>query len=193
MKAPGFGIAAKRARISYLTGGKYVTEDLGLKLENTTIDMLGRAAKVKVNKEETIIVNGYGAEENIKKRLTMIKNQFEEVTSEYDREKLQERMARLAGGVAVIQVGAATETELKEKKPRMEDALSATRAAVEEGIVAGGGTLLLDILPALEEVEADGDELTGVKIVKKALEEPVRQMCQQCGCRRLRSGRKKLK
>ena len=143
VKAPGFGDRRKAMLedIAILTGGKYVTEDLGLKLENTTIDMLGRAAKVKVNKEETIIVNGYGAEENIKKRLTMIKNQFEEVTSEYDREKLQERMARLAGGVAVIQVGAATETELKEKKHRMEDALSATRAAVEEESW-GGGTLI---------------------------------------------------
>jgi len=183
VKAPGFGDRRKAMLedIAILTGGKYVTEDLGLKLENTTIDMLGRAAKVKVNKEETIIVNGSGSEENIKSRLNMIKNQFEEVTSEYDREKLQERMARLAGGVAVIQVGAATETELKEKKHRMEDALSATRAAVEEGIVAGGGTLLIDILPALEEVQAEGDEMTGVRIVKKALEEPVRQIANNAG------------
>lgn len=183
VKAPGFGDRRKAMMedISILTGGQFITEDLGRKLENTTLDMLGRAGKVKVTKEETIIVNGYGDEASIKARLVTIKNQFEEATSEYDREKLQERMARMAGGVAVIQVGAATETELKEKKHRMEDALSATRAAVEEGIVAGGGTVLVDILPAFDNIEAEGDELTGVKIVKKALEEPVKQIANNAG------------
>ena len=183
VKAPGFGDRRKAMMedISILTGGQFITEDLGRKLENTTLNMLGRAAKVKVTKEETIIVNGYGDEADIKARLVTIKNQFEEATSEYDREKLQERMARMAGGVAVIQVGAATETELKEKKHRMEDALSATRAAVEEGIVAGGGTVLVDILSAFDGIEAEGDELTGVKIVKKALEEPVKQIANNAG------------
>lgn len=183
VKAPGFGDRRKAMMedIAILTGGQFITEELGRKLDNTTLDMLGRAGKVKVTKEETIIVNGYGDEASIKARLVTIKNQFEEATSEYDREKLQERMARMAGGVAVIQVGAATETELKEKKHRMEDALSATRAAVEEGIVAGGGTVLIDILPALENIQAEGDELTGVKIVKKALEEPVRQIANNAG------------
>ncbi|NLK51964.1 MAG: chaperonin GroEL [Syntrophomonadaceae bacterium] len=183
VKAPGFGDRRKAMLedIAILTGGEYISEELGRKLENTSLNMLGRAAKVKINKEETIIVNGYGQEADIKLRLTAIKAQFDEATSEYDREKLQERMARMAGGVAVIQVGAATETELKEKKHRMEDALSATRAAVEEGIVSGGGTVLIDILPALDELQAEGDELTGIKIVRKALEEPLRQIANNAG------------
>lgn len=183
VKAPGFGERRKAMLedIAVLTGGEVVSEELGRKLENTTLDMLGRAGKVKVSKEETIIVNGAGKEADIKARLASIKTLYEDTVSEYDREKMQERMARLAGGVAVIQVGAATETELKEKKHRMEDALSATRAAVEEGIVAGGGTVLIDILPALDELQAEGDEMTGINIVKKALEEPVRQIANNAG------------
>ncbi|NPV92553.1 MAG: chaperonin GroEL [Firmicutes bacterium] len=183
VKAPGFGERRKAMLedIAILTGGEVITEELGRKLENATIDMLGRAGKVKISKEETIIVNGAGEETEIKARLASIKALYEDTVSEYDREKMQERMARLAGGVAVIQVGAATETELKEKKHRMEDALSATRAAVEEGIVAGGGTVLVDILSALEELQSEGDEMTGITIVKKALEEPVRQIANNAG------------
>lgn len=183
VKAPGFGERRKAMLedIAILTGGQVVSEELGRKLENATINMLGRAGKVKVTKEETIIVNGAGSEADIKARIAAIKKQLEDTTSEYDREKLQERMARLAGGVAVIQVGAATETELKEKKHRMEDALSATRAAVEEGIVPGGGTILINVLPALDELQAEGDELTGINIVKKALEEPLRQIANNAG------------
>lgn len=183
VKAPGFGERRKAQLedIAVLTGGEVISEELGRKLENATLNMLGRANKVKVSKEETIIVGGAGDEAKIKARLTSLKSLYEDTVSEYDREKLQERMARLAGGVAVIQVGAATETELKEKKHRMEDALSATRAAVEEGIVAGGGTVLVDILPALEELKAEGDEMTGINIVKKALEEPLRQIVNNAG------------
>lgn len=178
VKAPGFGDRRKAMLedIATLTGGRVISEEVGLKLENTTLDMLGQARQVRVGKEETVIVEGKGSQENIEKRIAQIKREYEESTSEFDREKLQERLAKLAGGVAVIQVGAATETEMKEKKLRIEDALAATRAAVEEGIVAGGGTALIDVSSALDAVECDGDEKTGVEIVKKALEEPVRQI-----------------
>ena len=155
---------------------------MGLKLENTTLEMLGTARQVKVSKEETTIVEGKGEKAKIDARIAQIRAQLEETTSEFDREKLQERLAKLSGGVAVIQVGAATETELKEKKHRIEDALSATRAAVEEGIVAGGGTALIDILPALENIKMDDpDAQVGVNIIKKALEEPVRQIAYNAG------------
>ena len=167
--------------IAILTDGELISDDLGVKLENVTIDMLGRARQVKVRKEETIIVDGAGSDQAIKDRINSIKKQLDETTSEYDKEKLQERLAKLAGGVAVVQVGAATETELKEKKHRIEDALAATKAAVEEGIVAGGGVALLNIIPAVEAVKAEGDELTGVNLVKKALEEPLRQIANNAG------------
>lgn len=184
VKAPGFGDRRKAMLedIAILTGGQVISEDLGLKLENTTIDMLGSAAKIKISKEETTIVEGRGEKSSIDSRVGQIRRQLEDTTSEFDKEKLQERLAKLSGGVAVIQVGAATETELKEKKHRIEDALAATRAAVEEGIVAGGGTAFIDILPALEHVTSDvPDELTGIKIVKKALEEPVKQIANNAG------------
>ncbi|NPV26130.1 MAG: chaperonin GroEL [Firmicutes bacterium] len=183
VKAPAFGERRKAMLedIAILTGGQVISEELGRKLENTTLNMLGQARQVRVKKEETIIVDGRGSESDIKARIAQIKKQYEESTSEYDKEKLQERLAKLAGGVAVIQVGAATETEMKEKKHRIEDALAATRAAVEEGIVAGGGTALIDILPALDELKAEGDEQTGINIVKKALEEPVRQIANNAG------------
>lgn len=184
VKAPGFGDRRKAMLedIAILTGGQVISEDIGLKLENTTIDMLGQAAKIKISKEETTIVEGRGEKSKIEGRVAQIRRQLEDTTSEFDKEKLQERLAKLSGGVAVIQVGAATETELKEKKHRIEDALAATRAAVEEGIVAGGGTAFIDILPALENVTSDvPDELTGIKIVKKALEEPVKQIANNAG------------
>jgi len=184
VKAPGFGDRRKAMLedIAILTGGQVVSEEKGLKLENTTLDMLGRAKKVRVGKEETTIVEGYGTQEDIEARIAQIRRQFEEADSEYEKEKLQERMAKLAGGVAVIGVGAATETEMKEKKLRIEDALSATRAAVEEGIVAGGGTALINIIPALEKLELeDEDEVTGRNIVMKALEEPLRQIANNAG------------
>ncbi|MFY9175486.1 MAG: chaperonin GroEL [Peptococcia bacterium] len=184
VKAPGFGDRRKAMLedIAILTGGQVISEDLGLKLENTTLEMLGRAARVIVNKEETTIVEGHGDKAKIEARVNQIRKQIEETTSEFDREKLQERLAKLAGGVAVIQVGAATETELKEKKHRIEDALAATRAAVEEGIVPGGGTAFIGILPALDKLEADDpDEKTGIMIIKKALEEPVRQIANNAG------------
>lgn len=184
VKAPGFGDRRKAMLedIAVLTGGTVVTEDLGLKLENTTIDMLGRARQVRVNKEETTIVDGSGSTDEIQKRVEAIKKQVEETTSDFDREKLQERLAKLAGGVAVIQVGAATETEMKEKKLRIEDALAATRAAVEEGIVAGGGTTLIDAVQALEKLNAlTGDEKTGVSIIRRSLEEPLRQIANNAG------------
>src|SRR5690606_38303847 len=144
--------------IAILTGGQVITEELGLELKSTTIEQLGRARQVKVTKENTIIVDGEGDKDKIKARINQIKQQLEETTSEFDREKLQERLAKLAGGVAVIKVGAATETEMKEKKLRIEDALNSTRAAVEEGIVAGGGTALVNVMKAVEAVEAEGDE-----------------------------------
>jgi len=183
VKAPGFGDRRKAMLedIAILTGGQVVSEDVGLKLENTSLQMLGQARQVRVGKEETTIVDGKGSGEDIQKRIAQIKRQHEESTSEYDKEKLQERLAKLAGGVAVIKVGAATETELKEKKLRIEDALSATRAAVEEGVVAGGGIALMNIIPALEKIQVAGDAKTGVNIVKKALEEPLRQIVNNGG------------
>jgi chaperonin GroEL len=185
VKAPGFGDRRKAMLedIAILTGGQVISEDIGLKLENVSIEMLGRARQVKVAKEETTIVGGYGSQENIKKRIAVIKKQIEESTSDYDKEKLQERLAKLAGGVAVIQVGAATEVELKEKKLRIEDALSATRAGVEEGMVPGGGTALIRALPAVEKLigELEGDEKVGAQIVARALEEPVRQIAHNAG------------
>jgi chaperonin GroEL len=186
VKAPGFGDRRKAMLqdIAILTGGQVVTEELGLDLKTTTIDMLGRARQVRVNKENTIIVDGNGEPAEINGRVNQIRQQLEETTSEFDKEKLQERLAKLAGGVAVIKVGAATETELKEKKLRIEDALNATRAAVEEGIVSGGGTALVNVIRAVEELEASypaGDEKTGVSIIKRALEEPVRQIAHNAG------------
>src|SRR5690554_645227 len=183
VKAPGFGERRKAMLedIAILTGGRFISEDLGTKLENVTIDMLGQARKVRVTKESTTIVEGKGDKAAVQGRVELIKRQIEETDSDYDREKLQERLAKLAGGVAVIKVGAATETELKEKKHRIEDAVHATRAAVEEGVVPGGGTTFLRILPALDEIEADGDELVGVRIVKKALEAPARQIAVNAG------------
>lgn len=183
VKAPGFGDRRKAMLedIAILTGGQVITEDLGLKLENADLDMLGRAAKVNVTKEETTIVEGYGDKEKIQGRIKQIKVEIENTTSDFDREKLQERLAKLAGGVAVIQVGAATETELKEKKHRIEDALSATRAAVEEGIVAGGGTTLVDAISVLDELKLEGDEATGVDIIRRALEAPVRLIADNAG------------
>jgi chaperonin GroEL len=186
VKAPGFGDRRKAMLqdIAVLTGGQVITEELGLDLKTTTTDMLGRARQVRVNKENTIIVDGNGEPAEISARIQQIRQQLEETTSEFDKEKLQERLAKLAGGVAVIKVGAATETELKEKKLRMEDALNATRAAVEEGIVAGGGTALVNVIRAVERVEATypvGDEKTGVGIIKRALEEPVRQIAHNAG------------
>jgi len=183
VKAPGFGDRRKAMLedIAILTGGQVISEDLGIDIKNIDIRMLGQARQVRVDKENTTIVDGAGDKENIKKRINSIKAQIEETTSDFDREKLQERLAKLAGGVAVIQVGAATETELKEKKLRIEDALSATRAAVEEGIVPGGGTAFIDALPALDRIKAEGDELVGINIVRKALEEPVRQIAENAG------------
>ncbi|MDK2880243.1 MAG: chaperonin GroEL [Clostridia bacterium] len=183
VKAPAFGDRRKAMLedIAILTGGTFISEDMGFKLENVDIDKLGRAKKVKINKEKTTIVEGYGASDKIKMRVNQIKAQIEETTSDYDREKLQERLAKLSGGVAVIKVGAATETELKEKKHRIEDALSATRAAVEEGIIPGGGTCLVNVIPALDEIQAEGDVLVGVRIVRRALEEPLRQIAENAG------------
>lgn len=183
VKAPGFGDRRKAMLqdIAILTGGQVVSEEVGLKLENVTINMLGRARQVKVKKEETVIVGGAGKPADIEARINQIRKQIEETTSDFDREKLQERLAKLAGGVAVIQVGAATEVEMKEKKLRIEDALNATKAAVEEGIIPGGGTALVNIIPALDKIEAQGDEKTGVEIVKKALEEPLRQIANNAG------------
>src|SRR5579884_1436968 len=183
VKAPGFGDRRKAMLedIAVLTGGRCLTEDLGIKLENVTITDLGRAKRIVVDKENTTIVEGSGKSSDIQGRVKQIRRQIEETTSDYDREKLQERLAKLAGGVAVINVGAATETEMKEKKARVEDALHATRAAVEEGIVAGGGVALLRCVPALEKLKLEGDENIGVSIVKRALEEPLRQIAQNAG------------
>ena len=185
VKAPGFGDRRKEMLqdIAILTGGQVISEELGLDLKETTMDMLGRARQVKVQKENTIIVDGMGDGEQIKSRVSQIRAQIETTTSDFDREKLQERLAKLAGGVAVIKVGAATEIEMKEKKLRIEDALSATKAAVEEGLVAGGGVALISASKALEAMLAasEGDEKTGVKIVKKALEEPLRQIAANAG------------
>jgi len=185
VKAPGFGDRRKEMLqdIAILTGGKVISEELGYELKDTTLDMLGRARKVKVDKENTTIVDGEGGNENIENRVKQIRAQIEETTSDFDKEKLQERLAKLSGGVAVIQVGAATEIELKERKLRIEDALAATRAAVEEGIVPGGGTVLIDCIPAISKLldESEGDERTGVKIILRALEEPVRQIATNAG------------
>ncbi len=184
VKAPGFGDRRKAMLedIAILTGGSVVSEELGLKLENATLDMLGQAAKVRVGKENTTIVEGKGEKSMIDARINQIKSLMEETTSEFEKEKYQERLAKLAGGVAVIQVGAATETELKEKKHRIEDALAATRAAVEEGIVAGGGTALLNAQKALEDLSSPiADEDTGIRIVRKALEEPLKQIACNAG------------
>ncbi len=183
VKAPGFGDRRKAMLedIAILTGGQVITEDLGLKLENADLNMLGQAHKVNITKEETTIVEGHGDKEKIEGRIKQIKREIENTTSDFDREKLQERLAKLAGGVAVIQVGAATETELKEKKHRIEDALSATRAAVEEGLVAGGGTTLIQAIPGLNDLKLEGDEATGVDLVKKALEAPLRLIADNAG------------
>ncbi|MEB6255523.1 chaperonin GroEL [Mammaliicoccus sciuri] len=183
VKAPGFGDRRKAMLddLAILTGGQVITDDLGLDLKETTLDMLGEAGKVQVTKDDTTIVEGQGDSVNIDARVGQIKAQIEETTSDFDRTKLQERLAKLAGGVAVIKVGAATETELKERKLRIEDALNSTRAAVEEGIVAGGGTALVSIYNKVAEVEANGDVQTGVNIVLKALEAPLRQIVENAG------------
>ena len=183
VKAPGFGDRRKAMLedIAILTGGTVITEDLGLELKDATIEALGQAAKVTVEKDSTVIVEGAGNSEAIANRVAVIKSQIETTTSEFDREKLQERLAKLSGGVAVIKVGAATETELKEMKLRIEDALNATRAAVEEGIVAGGGTALVNVIPAVANLELTGDEATGRNIVLRALEEPARQIAHNAG------------
>ncbi len=183
VKAPGFGDRRKAMLedIAVLTGGKAVTEDLGIKLENVKVEDLGRAKKVTIDKDNTTIIEGAGKASEIEGRVKQIRTQIEDTTSDYDKEKLQERLAKLVGGVAVIKVGAATETELKEKKARVEDAMHATRAAVEEGIVAGGGTALLRCISVLEKIKAHEDELIGVNIVRRALEEPTRQIAQNAG------------
>ena len=183
VKAPGFGDRRKAMLedIAILTGGQVISEEKGLRLDNTALDMLGQARQVRVSKENTTIIEGRGTQDDIEYRIAQINRQLEEADSEYEREKLQERKAKLSGGVAVIGVGAATETEMKEKKLRIEDALSATRAAVEEGIVAGGGTALVDIIPSLEGLQLEGDEATGIAIVRKALQEPLRQIANNAG------------
>ncbi|MDD3718654.1 MAG: chaperonin GroEL [Actinomycetota bacterium] len=183
VKAPGFGDRRKAMLqdIAIVTGGQSISEELGIKLENVILDMLGRARQVKVSKEETIIVEGAGSAEDIKGRVNQIKSEIDRSDSEFDREKLQERLAKLSGGVAVIKVGAATEVELKERKHRIEDALSATKAAVEEGIVAGGGVVLVNAVNAIKSDDLDGDEKTGAEIVRRALEEPLRQIANNAG------------
>ncbi len=183
IKAPGFGDRRKAMLedIAILTGGQVISEEVGLRLENVTIDMLGQARRVTSTKDNTTIVEGKGAPQEIEARTKQIRTQIEDTTSDYDKEKLQERVAKLAGGVAIIKVGAPTEVELKEKKHRIEDALSATRAAVEEGIVAGGGTALINALPALDTLQLEGDERTGVDILRRALEEPLRQIAFNAG------------
>jgi chaperonin GroEL len=183
VKAPGFGDRRKAMLedLATLTGGKFISEDLGVKLENADLGMLGQAKTVLVTKDETTIIEGNGSQEAVNGRIAQIRKQIEDTDSSYDKEKLQERLAKLAGGVAVIKVGAATETELKEKKHRFEDALSATRAAVEEGIVAGGGTTLVNIIPSLDGLGQDPEEKVGVAIVRRALEEPLRQIAANAG------------
>ncbi len=183
VKAPGYGDRRKAMLedIAILTGGKAITEDLGIKLENIDLEDLGRAKRVRVDKENTTIIEGAGSSSDIQARISQIKRQIEETDSDYDREKLQERLAKLAGGVAVINVGAATETEMKEKKARVEDALHATRAAVEEGIVPGGGVALIRALPALEKLSLEGDEQIGLNIVRRAIESPLRQLLDNAG------------
>jgi len=183
VKAPGYGDRRKEMLedIGVLTKGKFISEDLGIKLEGISLDDLGRAKRINVDKENTTIVEGAGKTQDIKGRINLIKRQIDESDSDYDKEKLQERLAKIAGGVAVINVGAATETEMKEKKARVEDALHATRAAVEEGIVPGGGVALLRSIPALEKLKLEGDEAIGAGIVKRALEEPIRQIANNAG------------
>src|SRR5688500_14337176 len=183
VKAPGFGDRRKEMLrdIAVLTGGTVISEEVGRKLDSVTFEDLGSARRVVSTKDDTTVIDGAGSEDAIKGRMTQIKAQIEETTSDYDREKLQERLAKLAGGVAVIKVGAATEVELKEKKHRIEDALSTTRAAVEEGIVAGGGTALLQAIPALDDLRLEGDEMIGVNIVRRALEAPLRQIAENAG------------
>jgi chaperonin GroEL len=183
VKAPGFGDRRKAMLedIATLTGGKAITEDLGIKLENIKLEDLGKAKKVVVNKDDTTIIEGAGSSKEIEGRIKQIRAQIEETTSDYDREKLQERLAKLAGGVAVVMVGAATETEMKEKKARVEDALNATRAAVEEGVVPGGGVALLRAAKVLDHLKLTGDEATGAHIVRRALEEPIRQIVENAG------------
>ncbi|MBU7539497.1 chaperonin GroEL [Levilactobacillus brevis] len=183
VKAPGFGDRRKAQLqdIAVLTGGTVITDDLGLNLKDTTIDQLGQAQKVNVTKDDTTVVEGAGSKDQIAARVAEIKGQIEDTTSDFDRDKLKERLAKLSGGVAVVRVGAATETELKERKYRIEDALNATRAAVEEGFVAGGGTALINVIGDVAKLEAEGDEKTGINIVLRALEEPVRQIAQNAG------------
>jgi chaperonin GroEL len=183
VKAPGFGDRRKAMLqdIAILTGGQVISEEVGLKLESTQVDMLGKSRKIVVTKDETTIVEGAGSDDEIKGRINQIKSEIDKTDSDYDREKLQERLAKLAGGVAVIKVGAATEVELKEKKHRIEDAVQTTKAAVEEGIVPGGGVALLGAQAALEKVDLEGDESTGARIVNKALEEPIKQIAENAG------------
>ncbi len=183
VKAPGFGDRRKRMMedIAIVTGGKVISEELGMKLEGATLEMLGRAKTVKITKDDTTIIDGAGSEDEIKARINQIKNEIENSDSDFDREKLQERLAKLSGGVAVIKVGAATEVELKEKKHRIEDALQATRAAVEEGIVAGGGVALVDAAPALDALDLPEEEMIGVKIIRKSLEEPLKTIAANAG------------
>jgi chaperonin GroEL len=183
VKAPGYGDRRKAMLedIAVLTGGKAITEDLGIKLENVELNSLGRAKRVTVDKDNTTIVEGAGKTQDINARINRIKKEIEDSDSDYDKEKLQERLAKLSGGVAVINVGAATETEMKEKKARVEDALHATRAAVEEGIVPGGGVALVRSLKALDDIKAKGDQRIGVDIVRRALEEPLKQIAQNAG------------
>ncbi|HOB30470.1 MAG TPA: chaperonin GroEL [Bacillota bacterium] len=183
VKAPGFGDRRKEMMgdIAVLTGGQFISEDLGIKLENVDLDMLGQASRVRVTKDKTTIIEGKGSREAIEARIKQIKKEMEDTESEYDREKLQERLAKLAGGVAVIRVGAASETELREKKHRFEDALAATRAAVEEGMVPGGGVTYINVMNVIDELELDGDEKVGANIVKRALEEPLRQIAENAG------------
>jgi chaperonin GroEL len=183
VKAPGFGDRRKAMLedIAILTGGQVVSEELGVKLENISLDDLGRAKRISIDKDNTTIVDGAGSRSNLEGRVKQIRAQIDETTSDYDREKLQERLAKLIGGVAVINVGAATETEMKEKKARVEDALNATRAAVEEGIVPGGGVALVRCLKALEKVKVQGEEKNGIDILKQALTEPLRQIVKNAG------------
>jgi chaperonin GroEL len=184
VKAPGFGDRRKEMLedIAILTGGTVVSEEKGLKLEHTTLDMLGTAEKVTINKENSTIVNGYGDKDMIKARVAQIKQQMTTTTSDYDKEKLQERLAKLSGGVAVLYIGAASEVEMKEKKDRVDDSLHATRAAIEEGIVPGGGVAYIRAIEAIEDIKGDNeDQTTGVEIIKRAIEEPLRQIAKNAG------------
>ena len=183
VKAPGFGDRRKAMLedIAILTGARVITEDIGIKLENVTFDDLGKAKRITIDKDETTLIEGAGDQSEAEGRISQIRRQIDDTTSDYDREKLQERLAKLAGGVAVINVGAATETEMKEKKARVEDALHATRAAVEEGIVPGGGVVYVRAISVLDGVEAEGDEAVGVNIIRRALEEPLRHIAANAG------------